>query len=199
MAQHSKRSSSRAARQPAGQVRVIGGRWGGRKLSVADAKGLRPTGDRVRETLFNWLQMSIPDADCLDLFAGSGALGLEAASRDARFVTLVESNQDVINTLKHSLELLGCKDEVQLQPTTAAHFLRSNKQQYDIVFIDPPFDQRLQLPILQELSKGHLRPEAMVYVELQHGQFQESELPDGFIVSKQKRFGDVTVFLLRFE
>ncbi len=203
MSPHSKRSSSGRTRQAsgrsAGQVRIIAGRWRGRKLPVIDADGLRPTGDRVRETLFNWLQMRVPGAHCLDLFAGSGSLGLEAASREAASVVLVESNKRVADALRDSMRSLGIDERVSLHTQTADAFLDNNKVTFNLVFVDPPFDSGLQLPVVRRLCEGHLQAGALVYVEAAHNTLPDDAFPDQYEILKLQRFGDVNTFLLQYQ
>lgn len=210
MADHSKRSSSgrvshrtgRASSKktmPAGQVRIVAGRWRGRKLSVVHADGLRPTGDRVRETVFNWLQMQVPGSHCLDLFAGSGALGLEAASRGAASVVLVESDDLVASQLRSTLTTLAAGDDVQLHVSRAEQYLATKPGPFDIVFIDPPFDADLHADIVAQLVPDTLAEGAFVYLELPTRQSKAvTNLPRTLSTVKEKRFGDVTVFLLRY-
>ena len=122
----------------AGQIRIIGGQWRGRKLPVPESAGLRPTTDRVRETLFNWLAADLPQARCLDCFAGSGALGIEALSRYAGHVTLVELEPQVARQLTGNLRTLNSSAGQVIQADTL-RWLGTPGQPYDIVFIDPPF------------------------------------------------------------
>ncbi len=140
-----------------GSVRIIAGRWRGRKLSFTDVDGLRPTPDRVRETIFNWLQMTIGEACCLDLFAGSGALGFEAASRGADTVTFVESNKQAVTQLRANCQQLQA-DNCQVVHQDALAFLRSDhdSQKYDIVFIDPPYSADSWTYIAQLLVQHEL-------------------------------------------
>ena len=148
-----------------GQVRIIGGRLRGRKLLFRDQVGLRPTGDRIRETLFNWLQPLIPGARCLDLFAGSGALGFEAASRGAAEVVMVERAPGVAQDLRANLERLGAT-EVTLVQADALRLLEQPGAPFDLVLLDPPFAAGLLEVCCARLSaKGWLRPGALVYVE----------------------------------
>jgi len=192
MADHSKRSPS--------QIRIVAGRWRGRKLSVVRADGLRPTGDRVRETLFNWLQMQVPGTRCLDLFAGTGALGLEAASRGAASVTLVEESAPVAAQLQVTLTELDAGTEVALFSQSAEQFLATRPDPFDLVFIDPPFDQQLHAVIVDQLVPTFLNHGALVYVELPTPEAGiVDKLPASLTKWKEKRFGDVTVFLLRYE
>jgi len=193
-------SAKTTSTRPANSIRIVAGEWRGRKIRVVEADGLRPTGDRVRETLFNWLQAAIPGSRCLDLFAGSGALGLEAASRGAATVTLVESAPAVARQLQQTLHDLGAGDTVQLYNGTAEQFLASPPALFDVVFVDPPFGLQAHQRILEALTADCLAPGALCYVELptSQGALIES-IPQSWTVLKSKRFGDVTVWLLQFD
>lgn len=148
----------------AGRVRIIGGRWRGTKLDVPGAPGLRPTADRVRETLFNWLQPHVPGARCLDLFAGSGALGFEAASRGAAQCVLVERDAGIARGLRATAARLHA-DAVQVVDTDALAWLRATPSSaFDIVFLDPPFAAGLHAAACERLGPW-LAPEAWIYVE----------------------------------
>ncbi|HDU3994331.1 TPA: 16S rRNA (guanine(966)-N(2))-methyltransferase [Klebsiella pneumoniae subsp. pneumoniae] len=148
-----------------GQIRIIGGQWRGRKLPVPESPGLRPTTDRVRETLFNWLAPSIVDAHCLDCFAGSGALGLEALSRYAASTTLLEMERGVAQQLQKNLTTLKA-DRGKVITTNTLSFLSQPGTPHQIVFVDPPFRQGLLEETLRLLeSQGWLADEALVYVE----------------------------------
>src|SRR5580698_4144046 len=124
-------------------VRIIGGTWRGRRIAFPALPGLRPTPDRVRETLFNWLQHSIVDTTCLDLFAGSGALGLEALSRGAKQVIFVEQAEPAARNLREQCQRLGAGTKADLQHMGAARYLASPPRPFDLVFLDPPFHQDL--------------------------------------------------------
>jgi 16S rRNA (guanine966-N2)-methyltransferase len=160
--------------RPAGQVRIIGGRWRGSKLPVPGVEGLRPTADRVRETLFNWLQPELAGTRVLDLFAGSGALGFEAASRGAAQVDLVESSPAAVAALRESAARLTKGDgdtaastRIAVHPGSAAAFLDKAAHggaRWDVVFIDPPFAGGLWNATLAALPPC-LAPHALVYVE----------------------------------
>ncbi|KRG69097.1 16S rRNA (guanine(966)-N(2))-methyltransferase RsmD [Pseudoxanthomonas dokdonensis] len=153
-------------RKPApGQVRIIGGRWRGSKLTVADSPGLRPSSDRVRETLFNWLGPGLPGANVLDLFAGSGALGLEAISRGASHATLVERDPALAHSLRQVVERLDAGAQVQVAATDALAWLRQTPaRRFDIVFVDPPFAAQLWQPAIDGIA-AHLADDAWVYLE----------------------------------
>lgn len=155
----------------AGQIRIIGGQWRGRKLPVPDSAGLRPTTDRVRETLFNWLAPDIQEARCLDCFAGSGALGLEALSRYAASATLLEMERAVAQQLSQNLQTLRATQGTVVQ-TNTLQWLSQPGEPFDVVFVDPPFRKGLLLETLTLLEKnGWLTENALIYVEseVEHG------------------------------
>ena len=148
-----------------GQIRIIGGQWRGRKLPVPDSPGLRPTTDRVRETLFNWLAPSMVDARCLDCFAGSGALGLEALSRYAASTTLLEMERSVAQQLQKNLATLNAAQGKVVNTNTLA-FLAQSGTPHDIIFVDPPFRKGLLEETLNLLeTNGWLANNALIYVE----------------------------------
>ncbi|QFU77620.1 16S rRNA (guanine(966)-N(2))-methyltransferase RsmD [Halioglobus maricola] len=156
---------SRTPKGATNQLRVIGGQWRGRKLNFTPAQGLRPTGDRVRETLFNWLAPDIHSARCLDLFAGSGALGLEALSRGASHCDFVDTSAAGLADISRHLQTLDASGG-HCHRISAADFLDRNAGLWDIVFIDPPFGLDLVTPAAEKLSKpGLLAPNALVYIE----------------------------------
>lgn len=149
------------------QVRIIGGEWRSRRISFPDRDGLRPSADRVRETLFNWLGQDLAGQRCLDLFAGSGALGLEALSRGAACVVMVEKSRSVCEALRRNAAVLGAKN-LQLHCADALEFATAAASdaaaRFDLVFLDPPFHSTLlaqALPLVAPL----LRPGARVYLE----------------------------------
>ncbi|GDX06971.1 16S rRNA (guanine(966)-N(2))-methyltransferase [Buttiauxella sp. A111] len=149
----------------AGQIRIIGGQWRGRKLPVPDSPGLRPTTDRVRETLFNWLAPMMVDATVLDCFAGSGALGLEALSRYATRATLLEMDRHVSQQLQKNLATLKAANG-KVVNTNTLNFLAQPGEPHTIVFVDPPFRKGLLDETLALLeSNGWLADEALIYVE----------------------------------
>ncbi|HIK75390.1 MAG: 16S rRNA (guanine(966)-N(2))-methyltransferase RsmD [Alcanivorax sp.] len=149
-----------------GQVRIIGGERRGHRLHFVDQRGdLRPSSDRMRETLFNWLQAELPGARVLDLFAGSGALGAEALSRGAAHAVLVEKKRDRCADLTRQLTpLFG--DRIHVQCADALKWLERRTERFDLVFIDPPYDLGLAAPACRALEElGLLKPEARIYVE----------------------------------
>jgi 16S rRNA (guanine966-N2)-methyltransferase len=147
----------------ANRVRIIGGAWRRRFVQFPAVSDLRPSPDRVRETLFNWLGQDLTGLTCLDLFAGSGVLGFEAASRGASRVVMVEKSRAAAMTLKENAARLGAA-QVDVVHGDAAHFLRTDIAQYDVVFLDPPFSQDL-LPSILPLTVSRLADGARVYVE----------------------------------
>ena len=173
-----------------GRLRIIAGQWRGRKLAIADRAGLRPTPDRVRETLFNWLQADLPGSHCLDLFAGSGALGLEAASRGASSVLMLDKDAATVSTLAANIDLLAAS-QVRLLQTDAVSFLQGESRQYDIVFLDPPYQSGLLGPCCELLESRHwLANHARIYLECDaHTVLQE--IPENWQCLKSKKAGQV--------
>jgi 16S rRNA (guanine966-N2)-methyltransferase len=154
-------NAKRAAK--AGKIRIIGGEHRGRRIAVPERRDLRPTPDRVRETLFNWLGQVLDGKSCLDLFAGSGALGFEAASRGASRVVMVENDRAVFFALRKTSELIGTR-QVELVLGDAFDYLERSAERFDVVFLDPPFRQNA-LPVLLERLAPRLASGARVYVE----------------------------------
>lgn len=187
-----KRSAARD--QPANRVRIIGGRWRGVPLRFPPVDAVRPSPDRVRETLFNWLQPHIAGACCLDLFAGSGALGVEALSRGAAQVTFVDQEPRLTQYLRDTLRRLGAAHAVVFTES-AQTFLRRAPQPFDVVFLDPPFASGLLPEICDALARGWLAREAWIYIE-QAAQTPLPMLPAGWRVHRAKRAGQVGYYLL---
>ena len=177
-------------------VRIIGGDWRGRRLPVADVPGLRPSGDRSRETLFNWLQPWIVAADCADLFAGTGALGFEAASRGAASVLMVEKHPRAQQVLRQDIEQLQAV-QVKLHSGGAMSMIEEFKpDSFDIVFVDPPFDSNLASLVLERLDKiGCVRRGGFVYVESPAR--QPVVPPPHWRVWRDQQLGDVRMQLFR--
>ena len=154
-------------RAKSNSIRIIAGQWRGRRLPVLDSHGLRPTTDRVRETLFNWLMHDVPGAHCLDLFAGTGALGFECLSRGAASVQFVEADRRVAEQVQSNINLLDARESAQVTNTSAAAFLtRPPSRPMDLVFLDPPFSAELLPEVIKLLTTNNwLADNAMVYVE----------------------------------
>lgn len=178
--------------QQRNKVRIIAGKYRRRLLDVPEAEGLRPTPDRVRETLFNWLGQELHGKLCLDLFAGSGALGFEAASREARGVVLVEKSRAVADVLRKNRQLLGAS-EIDIQSQDALAYLKHCPQRFDIVFVDPPYQSALQALVLS-LLPAVLAPGALVYVET-----PAVATFDGWRVLRAMKAGKVHSWLLQPE
>ena len=177
-----------------GLIRIIAGQWKGRKLPVVRVEGLRPTPDRVRETLFNWLQGSLYQARCLDLFAGSGAIGFEALSRGAKQVVMVEKNNKAAQQLTDNIKLLNTENAI-LKNTDAYQYLKSETDPFDIIFLDPPFRKGHLEKVLDQIVKQNLLAEnGLIYLE------QEAEnLLDltqwKLQIHKQTKAGQLDAFL----
>jgi 16S rRNA (guanine966-N2)-methyltransferase len=180
-------------------VRIIGGAWRGRRVSFPDIPGLRPTPDRVRETLFNWLQHDVAGARCLDLFAGSGALGLEALSRGARELVFVEQAVGAARSLQEQLRRLGGSSKGVVLEMGAARYLRTPAPKFDIVFLDPPFGKGALAEYVPQLDAGEwLGPGALVYLENERAE-GAPPLPARWELLKSKSAGEVGYHLARVE
>ena len=181
----------------AGEVRIIGGQWKRTRLPVAQRPGLRPTPDRVRETLFNWLGQDVTGWHCLDAFAGTGALGLEAASRGAASVLLVEQDAALVAQLhQHQQRLQASTVRVQRGDALAA-LRQAAGQGLDVVFLDPPFDQTaLFVPAVQAAAAA-LAPQGFIYLEAPSAWTQEQLAPLGLALHRHLRAGAVHAHLLQ--
>lgn len=178
------------------QVRIIGGEWRGRKLHFPQSPAIRPTPDRVRETVFNWLQSSVAGARCLDLFAGSGALGFEALSRGAAEVVFVDTDPASVRHVAQMLQTLKCNRGTVVQQE-AVSYLAGPAQAFDLVFLDPPFADRVLGPLCARLEAGGwLKPGARVYLEAAAAD-GEPVLPAGWELLRSKRAGEVGYHLAR--
>jgi 16S rRNA (guanine966-N2)-methyltransferase len=180
------------------RVRIVGGTHRGRKIAFPDAAGLRPTGDRIRETLFNWLAPVLAGSRCLDLFAGSGVLGIEAASRGAAEVVLVESAPRVASALRQTIEELRLAERVQLVEADALQWLGSAAPvPFDVVFLDPPFAAGLMADVANALERrGWLAGGALVYLERSDSQ-DAWPVPSNWTVLRDKQAGQVSYALAR--
>jgi len=171
-------------------LRIIAGQWRGRKIQFPPVEGVRPTPDRIRETLFNWLAPMIPGARCLDLFAGSGALGLEALSRGAGRVVMVERDRRVVDYLRDIGRTLSAEG-LEVVQADAMAYLGGTPQPFDVVFLDPPFRHNLLAPCLEALAReGWLAPQARVYIEVEK-ELMELPLPEGWRLLKRKEAGQL--------
>lgn len=173
------------------QVRIVGGKWRSRRILFPPRKDLRPTPDRVRETLFNWLGQDLTGLTCLDLFAGSGALGFEAASRGAKRVVMVERDAGTFRALLAGRAALSA-DAVELKRADALEFLRIDADLYDVVFVDPPFAADY-LPRVWAYLPARLARSALVYCE----SASPPAAPEGWEIWRQGRAGRVAYQLLK--
>ena len=174
-----------------GQLRIIGGKWRSRKLAFPQQDNLRPTPDRVRETVFNWLQAEVPGSRCLDVFAGSGALGFEAASRGAGEVVMIEQNPEAATALTRNIELLNAGN-IQPVIADAIEWLMNNQRRFDIVFLDPPYKAGLLGQCCEILESGQsLAENAKIYLEHAAGD-DKIVIPESWECLKHKSAGQVT-------
>ena len=174
-----------------GRLRIIAGKWRSRKLVFPERENLRPTPDRVRETLFNWLQADVPGSVCLDLFAGSGALGFEAASRGAGQVILVEQDREASAALAQNIDILEAGN-IQLVKDDALGWLQQNHCLYDIVFLDPPYSAGLLGRCCELLESGkNLAENAKIYIEHALGD-EGFNIPDNWECLKHQSAGQVS-------
>lgn len=184
-----------------GQIRIIGGQWRGRKLNFPATPDLRPTPNRIRETLFNWLDPILPDAHCLDLFAGSGALGFEALSRGAKSVIFIEQSLPLFRYLKAQIKQLAVEDKATVYhigfPFNAAHLFKSRPRLFNVIFLDPPFHKHLITPACAWLLKEKLLLEkSTIYIESETS-LERFALPDTWQISHCKTAGQVQYALIR--
>ena len=181
-----------------GTVRIIAGQWRSRRLKVAEGKDLRPTPDRVRETLFNWLAPVIAGARCLDLFTGSGVLGFEALSRGASFAVMVDEAPEVIKLLQEQLAVFGANNAEVYRARIPAQ-LKAAAQPFDVVFLDPPYQSGLLLPVCHYLEEhGFLAEGAYIYLEA-NTVIKDNDLPAGWHILKCKQAGQVAYHLAQRE
>ena len=195
MAKRRGQSRTEKKSQP-GRLRIVAGKWRSRLLPVADAQGLRPTSERIRETLFNWLAPRIEGARCLDLFAGTGALGLEALSRGASSVVFVERSDVACENLRSSIRLLGADGATLLQRDALQYLASHDLPKFDVVFLDPPFADNATSELCRLLNQsGCLARDARVYIE-QDRASDPAALPDGWQVTHDKTAGNVRYSLV---
>ncbi len=190
---------SKTGKHRAGRLRIVAGNWRSRLLDIADVPGLRPTSERIRETLFNWLTPHIHSANCLDLFAGTGALGLEALSRGAGRAVFVENDAVAAESLRRNVEQLQADNATVVQADAVQYLRRFSERPFDIVFLDPPYAADLlgeSCRLIDEL--GVLADRGFVYLEQDRGR-PLPPLPEGWNVLKDKTAGNVRYVLVRHE
>lgn len=179
-----------------GHLRIIGGEWRSRKIPFAADAGVRPTPDRVRETLFNWLQPEIYEARCLDLYSGSGALSFEALSRGAACVVMVDEDLRVVQQLQNNVDLLQT-DNAQIEWADAMQYLLGKSQEFDIIFLDPPFRDNVVAECCRRIERnGWLAPRAWIYIEAAVGH-EMNDLPENWEITHRKVAGQVAYYLAR--
>lgn len=183
-----------------GTIRIIAGKWRGRQIKVLPHIGVRPTPSRVRETVFNWLMGNLVDANCLDLFAGSGALGFEALSRGAKHVTFVDVQIPTIKAIKSTATLFNALDECETVLSDGLSFLRHvkpNSKPFDLIFLDPPFATDLLSKSMALLAASSLvNDKTLLYIESSQVLSQDA-LPTGWQMLKQKVAGEVAYHLVQ--
>jgi len=178
-----------------GQVRIIGGQWRSRKLPVSDVEGLRPTTDRIKETVFNWLAPYLDGAHCLDLFSGSGGLSFEALSRYADSALLIEKDRGAAKQLQQNLATLKCDNARVLNQDSLIVLAKKTSHKYDVVFIDPPFRKDLLVQSCQLLEQNNwLSDNAVIYIEVE-SELSMPKLPSHWYCLKDKQAGQVSFSL----
>ena len=191
-----KRTAKADNKSQPGRLRIVAGKWRSRLLQIADVPGLRPTSERIRETLFNWLAPTIEGTRCLDLFAGTGALGLEALSRGAAEAVLVDSSRSAVATLQNNVQMLDASGATVIHGDAFEFLRRPGNGRFDIVFLDPPFADENLADLCRLLAGGSLLASAArVYIEEDRAA-PEVELPAGWQVMKTKNAGNVRYSLV---
>ncbi|HAT40659.1 MAG TPA: 16S rRNA (guanine(966)-N(2))-methyltransferase RsmD [Rheinheimera sp.] len=174
-----------------GEVRIISGQWKGRKLPVLDVQGLRPTTDRVKETLFNWLMQDVAGRHVLDCFSGSGSLAFEALSRHAASALLIELDAKAAKQLQQNLARIQCMTATVVNSSCLSYLNKPATRQFDLVFLDPPFRQGLLIPACQHLAQhGWLAADALVYIEAEK-ELALTDLPENWRLLKEKVAGQL--------
>ena len=180
-----------------GFIRLISGQWRGKKLPVKNKQGLRPTTDRTKETLFNWLMHDIRDANCLDCFSGSGSLGFEALSRYCQSCLFLELDRQVAQQLQNNINSLEIKNASVCQTDTIQFLSKAPKQAFNIIFIDPPFNCGLAQPCIDNLaSQGYLAENCLIYIEVE-STLTALNIPDNWRLLKEKVAGQVCYQLFK--
>jgi 16S rRNA (guanine966-N2)-methyltransferase len=191
-----KKSGAANKKPRPGRLRIVAGKWRSRLLDIADVPGLRPTSERVRETLFNWLAPSIQGARCLDLFAGTGALGFEALSRGATSVVFVENSRRAAIAIEKSSQILDASGAIIHRGDADDYLRNAQPASFDIIFLDPPFaDDRLEALCGQIDEQGILAPGGRIYLEQDRAK-PETPLPDRWRILKDKAAGNVRYMLV---
>jgi 16S rRNA (guanine966-N2)-methyltransferase len=177
-------------------IRISGGYLKGKKIPFDFKDSLRPTSNKLKEIIFNWLQFEINDFVCLDLFAGTGSLGIEAISRNAQKVFFVELNKKNYSVLTKNIKLLDIKDKSKVIFKDAFEWIKKNNlSNIDLILLDPPFNQEYEIKLLKLLSrKNDIKPSCKIYLE--HSKFTEVGVPEDFKILKNKIVGDVRALLL---
>ena len=191
----------KSSKNTAGHIRIIAGKWRGRKLPVHDIQGLRPTTDRVKETVFNWLMNHVHSSECLDCFAGAGSLGFEALSRSAKNCTFIEKDKQAASQLSANKQLLNADTAniVNNDCLSALENIANNDKAFDLVFIDPPFRQDLANQTIDALMNHKLlNDQALIYVEIE-SELSTLAIPEQWDLLKQKTAGQVTYSLYQFD
>ena len=199
MSRNQPTKSNEKSRKPikGGFIRLISGKWRGKKLPVKDIEGLRPTTDRTKETLFNWLMHDINNATCLDCFSGSGSLAFEALSRFANKVTLLEKDRSVVKQLQENLSVLKVDNAKIIETDSLQYLSKVAVEQYNIIFIDPPFNKGLVQPCCDALQEnGYLATDALIYIE-KEVELTHLILPSTWQLLKEKSTGQVSYQLYR--
>jgi|TARA_B000000477_G_scaffold24690_1_gene21393 16S rRNA (guanine966-N2)-methyltransferase len=178
-------------------IRISGGLLKGKKIPFDFKETLRPTSNKLKEIIFNWLQFEIQDCICLDLFAGTGSLGIEALSRESPKVTFIELNKRNYSVLSKNIQSLGVKDKSRVFFKDAFDWVKKQDlSEFDLIFLDPPFDKEFELKILKLLlRKDEMKPSCKIYLE--YSKFTEIEIPDTYKIIKEKSVGDVKALLLQ--
>ena len=183
------------ATQKLNTVRINAGEWRSRLIKFPDATGLRPTPERVRQTVFNWLGQELTGQTCLDLFAGTGVMGFEALSRGAASATLVEKSMPAYKAMLENKQLLKA-EQAQVLHQDAMVFLNTNQQKFNLIFLDPPYNQQW-LPKVLPLLLQHLKSDGFVYAEAEYALDENAEFVAGWQVVKQSKAGNVFYHLLK--
>ena len=194
MARRNKANKSRS-----GRLRIVAGNWRSRLLDIADVPGLRPTSERIRETLFNWLTPHIDGARCLDLFAGTGALGLEALSRGAQSAVFVENSTRAVATLTANIEVLGANGATVCHMDAEQYLKAPPAEKFDLVFLDPPFAADMTGDLCRLLEEsGALTDRCLIYIEQDRSR-AEATLPAAWQIMKNETAGNVRYMLAQRE